>query len=84
VISAVHPVKNVSLKRDVRPALHESCLPCHYDKKQAPGVDEGALLGSGESKKPPGLTLNPCKTFLALGELLIDKLSAKYATSEVH
>ena len=29
----------VSFKQDVSPALQDSCLACHYDKNQMPGLD---------------------------------------------
>lgn len=72
--------KKVSLKRDLLPVLNESCLPCHYDKKQAPGLDLSdpvayANLVNQKSRLDPHLILvkpsSPSESFL------VDKLSPK-------
>ena len=72
--------RTVSFKRDVLPAFQESCVACHYDKNQMPGLDLSpssayADLVNRKSHLNPNLVLvkpsSPVKSFL------LEKLSRK-------
>jgi len=72
--------RTVSFKRDVLPALQDSCVACHYDKNQMPGLDLSTSsaysdLVNRKSHLNPNLVLvqpsSPAKSFL------LEKLSGK-------
>ncbi len=72
--------QTVSFKRDVLPAFQDSCVACHYDKNQMPGLDLSPSsaytdLVNRRSHLNPDLVLvkpsSPAKSFL------LEKLSGK-------
>jgi hypothetical protein len=72
--------KVVSFRRDVLAPLQDSCLACHYDKTQAPGLDlsAGAAYANLVNRKS---ALNPkmvlVKPSSVADSFLMDKLSVK-------
>jgi hypothetical protein len=72
--------KVVSFRRDVLAPLQDSCLACHYDQSQTPGLDlsAGAAYANLVNRKS---ALNPqmvlVKPSSVAGSFLMDKLSAK-------
>ena len=79
VSSKCSECKLVSFKDDVMPALRESCLACHYDKSQAPGLDLSAGPAYDELVNRKSL-LNPRQVLVKPSSIadsfLIDKLAA--------
>lgn len=70
----------VSFKNDVLPALQESCLACHYDKSQMPGLDLSSAVAyqdlvNHKSRLDPHLLL--VKPSSIADSFLFDKLSPK-------
>ena len=70
----------VSFKKDVLPALQDSCLACHYDKNEMPGLDLSTasaytdLVNRKSFLNPTSVLVrpsSPAKSFL------FEKLSAK-------
>src|SRR5581483_2160172 len=67
-------------RRDVLPSLQDSCLACHYDKSQAPGLDLSAAsaytnLVNHKSALNPKMVL--VKPAAVTESFLFDKLSPK-------
>lgn len=75
-----HNCQAVSFKKDVLPALQDSCVACHYDKNQMPGLDLSTSsaytdLVNRKSNMAPDMVLvrpsSPDKSFL------LEKISGK-------
>jgi len=72
--------KIVSFKKDVLPAFQESCLACHYDKTQMPGLDLSMgrayadLVNQKSHLDPHLLLVTPSSVS---GSFLMEKLSPK-------
>ena len=72
--------KVVSFRHDVLAVLQDSCLACHYDKSQAPGLDLSAaaayasLVNHKSALNPKMVLVKPSSV---ADSFLMDKLSLK-------